>query len=309
MDLRLATPTTESHYRHWAAIMERVEGDIYDVDELAHVIQDDEKSAWLLASRNDEAVGCGVGRPSSIGGSLYAMARVLPAHRGQGVGSRLYEALSEHAGRLALTSLWGRIEEGDAASLRFAENRGFREVAREYEVVLDVAEADLAGDAPDGVELVSLAERPELVRPVYDVDVEVVPDVPSHEEDHEPMTFERWHATYLEGPGAMPAACIVALAEGEVVGYTGLRRHGSASPIADNLLTAVRRPWRRRGIALALKREQIRRAGGAGIEQIYTTNDETNAGMRGVNARLGYRPAPTRILVSGPLAQSTSARR
>ena len=51
------------------------------------------------------------------------------------------------------------------------------------------------------------------------------------------------------------------------------------------------------------------RAREAGIEQIYTTNDETNVGMRGVNARLGYRPAPTRILVSGPLAQSMSARR
>ena len=91
--------------------MERVEGDVYDVDELAHVIQDDEESAWILASRGDEALGCGVGRPSSIAGSLYAMARVLPEHRGQGVGTRLYEALSEHAARLGLTSLWGRIEE------------------------------------------------------------------------------------------------------------------------------------------------------------------------------------------------------
>jgi mycothiol synthase len=302
VEIRLATPSAERHFEQWATIMERVEGDVYDVDELTHVIQEDETSAWLLASLGDEAVGCGVGRPSSIAGSLYAMARVLPEHRGQGVGTRLYEALSEHAARRGLASLWGRIEEGDAASLRFAGNRGFREVAREYQVVLDVADADLAGDAPDGVELVSLAEHPDLVRPVYDVDVEVGPDVPSHEEGHDPMTFERWHATYLEGPGAMPAACMVALVDGEVVGYTGLRRHGSASPIADNLLTAVRRPWRRRGIALALKREQIRRAADAGIEQIYTTNDETNFGMRGVNARLGYRPAPARILVSGPLA-------
>ncbi len=119
-------------------IMERVEGDVYDVDELAHVIQDDAESAWILAARGDEALGCGVGRPSSIAGSLYAMARVLPEHRGQGFGTRLYEALSEHAAQLGLTSLWGRIQEGDAASLRFAENRGFREVSREYEVVLDV---------------------------------------------------------------------------------------------------------------------------------------------------------------------------
>ena len=168
--------------------------------------------------------------------------------------------------------------------------------------MLDVAEAELAGDPPAGVELVSLAERPDLERRVHEVDVEVGPDVPSHEEGHQPETFERWRATYLEGPGAMPDACIVALAGGEVVGYTGLRRRGSISPFAENLLTAVRRPWRRRGIALALKREQIRRAGAAGVAQISTTNDETNVGMRGVNERLGYRPAPTQILVSGPLA-------
>ena len=32
------------------------------------------------------------------------------------------------------------------------------------------------------------------------------------------------------------------------------------------------------------------------------SGDVTNAGMRGVNARLGYRPAPVRSIVSGPLA-------
>ena len=158
MDFRLETPSTPSQFEQWASIMERVSGDVYDVDELAHVIQDDEESAWILAFGGEETLGCGVGRPSSIAGSLYAMARVLPNHRGQGVGSALYQTLSEHAARLGLTSLWGRIEEGDVASLRFAENRGFREVSREYEVVLDVAEADTSVGPPDGVELVSLAE-------------------------------------------------------------------------------------------------------------------------------------------------------
>jgi GNAT superfamily N-acetyltransferase len=307
--VRLETPSTRAQFEQWAAIMERVEGDVYDVDELAHTIQGDKNSAWLLALRGDEAVGCGVGRPSSIAGSLYAMARVLPEHRLQGVGSSLYAALSEHAARRGLSSLWGRIAENDAPSLGFARNRGFREVGRELEVVLDVAEADTSGEAPPGVELVSLDERPDLERAVYEVDTEVAPDVPSHEDGHEQATFERWHAEYLEGPGAMPSACIVALVAGDVVGYTGLRRRGPVSPIAENQLTAVRRAWRRHGIATALKREQIVRARSAGIEQIYTTNDETNAGMRGVNARLGYRPAPSWILVSGPLAQSMSARR
>src|SRR4029079_1875218 len=138
---------------------------------------------------------------------------------------------------------------------------------------------------------------------VHEVDSEVSADVPRPEgDDFEGPPFRRWREQYLEGPGAVPHALIAALEDGEVVGYTGLRRRGAISPVAENMLTAVRRPWRRRGIAVALKREQIARARGAGTRQIYTTNDESNAGMRGVNARLGYQPAPTQIVVSGPLA-------
>jgi mycothiol synthase len=302
VELRLETPSTPAHYAAWAAILERVSGDVFGVEELAHTFANDRESAWLLALRGDEPVGCGVGRPSSIAGSLYAMVRVLPEHRRQGVGNKIYEAISEHARSRSLTSLWGRMREDDADSREFAANRGFSEVGREYEVVLDVAQADVSAEPPPGIELVTLAERRDLTQAVFEVDAEVAPDAPTHAESHEPQTFERWHAEYLEGPGALPSACVVALAEREVIGYTGLRRKGATSPIAENLLTAVRRPWRRRGIATALKSEQIRRAREAGIEQILTTNDEANVGMRGVNARLGYQPAPVQILVSGPLA-------
>ena len=61
-------------------------------------------------------------------------------------------------------------------------NRGFSEVSREYEVVLDVVKIENEDDPPAGIELVSLAERPDLVRLVHEVDVEVGADVPSHEE-------------------------------------------------------------------------------------------------------------------------------
>jgi GNAT superfamily N-acetyltransferase len=199
--------------------------------------------------------------------------------------------------------MWGRIREDDAESRRFVRDRGFREAGREYEVVLRTAAADVSGARPEGIELVSLADRPDLEPAVHEVDCEVSADVPRPEgDDFEPQPFARWREQYLEGPGAVPQAMIVALSGADVVGYTGLRRRGAISPIAENMLTAVRRQWRRRGIATALKREQISRARAAGIEQIFTTNDETNAGMRGVNARLGYRPAPTQIVVSGPLA-------
>ena len=125
-----------------------------------------------------------MGRPSSIQSSLYAMVRVLPEHRGRGVGSDVYEALSEHAAGWG-HSMWGRIPEGDQASIGFARNRGFRGIkaGREYEVVLDTAKADVSGGPPDGIELVSLAERPELAEAVHEVDCEVSGDVPRPEGD------------------------------------------------------------------------------------------------------------------------------
>jgi hypothetical protein len=55
--VRLKTPSTQAHFEQWAAIMERVEGDVYDVDELAHLIQDDADSVWPLASRGEERPG------------------------------------------------------------------------------------------------------------------------------------------------------------------------------------------------------------------------------------------------------------
>jgi GNAT superfamily N-acetyltransferase len=303
VELSFETPSTERQYEQWAEILKRVSGDVFDVDEIAHFVTSDTESAFLLVLSGDDALGCGVGRPSSVQSSLYAMARVLPEHRGQGVGTKIYEALSEHARKLGRASLWGRVREDDDESRSFVRNRGFREAGREHEVVLETAAANLATEPPVGIELVSLAQRPDLEPAVHEVDCEVAADVPRPEgDDFEPQSFARWREQYLEGPGALADAMIAALAGDEVVGYTGLRRRGASSPMAENMLTAVRRKWRRRGIATALKREQVARARAAGIEQIFTTNDETNTGMRGVNALLGYRPAPTHIVVTGPLA-------
>jgi GNAT superfamily N-acetyltransferase len=303
VELRFETPSTTRQYEQWASVMERITGDVFGLDEIEHFITSDTESAWLLAVDGDEALGCGVGRPSSVHSSLFAMARVVPERRRQGLGTSIYEALSAHARKLGRESLWGRVREDDTASREFVRNRGFEEAGREYEVVLDTALADTSGEPPEGIELVSLAERPELEAAVYELDCDVGADVPRPEgDDFEAQPFARWREQYLEGPGAMPDAIIAALAGDELVGYTGLRRRGAVSPIAENMLTAVRPDWRRRGIATALKREQIARSRAAGIERIFTTNDETNAGMRGVNARLGYQPTPAHIVVKGPLA-------
>jgi GNAT superfamily N-acetyltransferase len=299
MAIRLATPNEPAHFEAWKDILWRVSELAMDVDEIEHFLATDRESRWTLAFLDESPAGLGVGRPSSVAGANFAMVRVLPACRTRGVGTALLGSLSEHAHSAGRDQLWGRIRADDAASLAFASNRGFREIGRERDVVLDVSSAPIGVAHVEGIEFTTLAERPDLVQAVYELDVEVSPDVPSHG-DSEVMTFERWHAGNLEGPGAMPEAYIVALDSGDVVGYTALRRRGADAAEAENLLTAVRRDWRRQGIASALKQRQIALARTAGIEQIFTTNDEANVGMRGVNARLGYKPLPEIVVVSGP---------
>jgi mycothiol synthase len=303
MSIRLEKPSSAEQYDAWVRIMSRVSGQEFEAEELIHAIETDVKSAWILAYLHDEPAGCGVGRPSSVAGSQYSMARVLPEYRRQGVGGALLSELSERAQQSGSTSLWGRIREDDHESRGWAQRRGFEEVGRDFQVVLDLTAVDTSQEPPAGLEIVSVAERPDLIQAVFEAETEVAPDVPIPPgQGHEPMTFERWSNFYLEGPGAMPEALVVALVEGEVVGYAGMRRRGSTSRTGENMLTAVRRPWRKRGIATALKLAQIERARLAGIEQLFTTNDERNVGMRAVNKRLGYRPAPVEIIVSGPLA-------
>lgn len=268
---------------------------------LEHDLASDADTLFLLASRGVKAVGTGVGKRSSIPGCLYAMARVVPERRRSGIGTALYAALSEHARRIGLRELVGRVHDGDHDSLDFVRKRGFREISRECRVALELAGAGDPSTPPPGVEIVSLADRPDLVRSAYGVERESVPDIPA-EEHLVPRPFEKWFAETLDGPGALPAGTFVALAEGDVVGYAGLTALDGTPRTAENLLTAVRGRWRGRGIATALKRAQIAWAREAGFERIVTSNDEANAPMRAVNAKLGYRPEPDSILLRGPLA-------
>jgi len=299
MAIHIEHPTSDEQVAAWAGIMLRLDDIRIGVDSLRHGFEEDRDSLWALGYLDGVPVGVGVSRPSSRLGANYGMARVLPEHRGRGLGTALLTAISAHTHAGGRHEVWGRIFADDTQSLAFAERRGFREVGREREVVLDVAgAAQTKLEPPSGIELVSFAERPDLIPAVFEKEAELAADVPGHS-PHQEMTYEHWARENVEGPGVFLEACFVALDAGEVVGYTSIRRRGADAPDAENLLTAVRRPWRGRGIATALKRAQIERARAAGVEKIYTSNDEVNTAMRGVNERLGYEPLPERVIVSG----------
>ena len=73
---------------------------------------------------------------------------------------------------------------------------------------------------------------------------------------------------------------------------------------ADHGMTAVKREWRNRGVARALKRAQISWAKENGIERLTAANEERNAPMQHINSSLGYRVVPGRVRLRAPVAST-----
>jgi mycothiol synthase len=233
---------------------------------------------------------------------VVALVTVLAGQRRRGAGTALYEAISAWTRERGLDELEAVVADDDGESLGFALRRGFVEDRREKGVALRLAEIEPPRvEPPPGVEIVTWAERPELARGIYEVAVEAFPDVPGWEDElMEP--FEGWLAHDMQGSGDLPEATFVALAEDDVVGYAKLSLTEAQPTIAHHDLTGVKRAWRGRGVARALKATQIRWAKANGYEELRTRNDERNAPIRKLNKEFGYRPAIGRIYLKGPLA-------
>jgi mycothiol synthase len=114
--------------------------------------------------------------------------------------------------------------------------------------------------------------------------------------------FEDWLAHDMQGSGDLPEGTFVAVAGDEVVGLAKFSITAARPKVAAHDMTGVRRSWRRRGVARALKASQIDWAKANGFEELHTRNDERNAPIRHLNAEFGYRPGIGRIHLQGPLA-------
>jgi mycothiol synthase len=133
---------------------------------------------------------------------------------------------------------------------------------------------------------------------MYEVDLEIHPDIPGFE-DVALEPFEDWMAHNMQRPTDSPEATFIALEGEEVVGFAKLSL--TAPTAAGHAMTAVRRAWRGRGIAGALKAVEINWALDNGYTELHTSNEKRNAPIQRLNAHLGYRPRVERIHLVGPL--------
>jgi GNAT superfamily N-acetyltransferase len=268
-------------------------------DELIDWQRQAEDMTWLVATDEGSDVGAGVGVVGwhSKPGTAFVEAWTMPHARGRGVGEALFRELIEWGGERGCVAAETAVAEDDAASLAWADHRGFREVGRNSRLVLDLEQiATPAVDPPEGVDVVTWAERPGIDEQLYAVYAEAEPDIPG-EEHNELPSLESWLENDMRGLADRPEAVFVAIAGGEVVGYAKLALPQSTPDIAHHDLTAVKRAWRGRGIAGALKRAQIAWAKDHGLRRLVTENETRNEPIRRLNERHGYVVAPGRVVL------------
>lgn len=240
----------------------------------------------LLAREDGRVVGSGLSDRAEIANGGSVIPRVLPDHRRRGVGTALLRRMADHVAGLGLPTL--RADVDDEGSLVFAQRFGFTEVNREVEQTYAVTTAPDISPMPDGIEVVTAQERPGLWEDCFDrFGREALADFAVDTQLE--VTLDRWSREWLGDP------MFLALSDGEVVGCAGLELDADQPTRAENALTAVRRDWRGRGLAVHLKLRTLRWAAGHGITEVYTWTQDGNAAMRSLNTRLGYATSQTGI--------------
>jgi mycothiol synthase len=254
---------------------------------------------YLLAELDGEAIGCGYGGPSATDGVAYVEARVLPHARRHGAGSALLQALAAHARSLGCRAVRSHVDGADGGALAFAARRGFAETGRQVEQVLFLDGPLPPPEPPAGVELVSVEERPELLREAHELALVGYADMATAQPVS--ISLEEW----LAEEATLPGGSFAALADGAIVGYSGLLDRGGG--VAEDGLTAVDPAWRRRGVATVLKRAELAWASRHGIREVVTWTQRGNDGMRAVNERLGYVYRSVSVDVAAPLPLAAPA--
>lgn len=218
--------------------------------------------------------------------------------RGKGIGGKINRVAEEFVFEQDPISIATRVSEGNPTALEYALRLGYREVKRDFESILHLGKLESQAvdpSLPAGVDICCATQfnNPAGRKEWHELFEVVRLDVPRVEPPVR-LSLTEFEHYVLDDPEFLWEASFIAVADGKMIGFSGLF-NAPAEGLADQWLTAVHRDYRGQKIARALKRAVNQGAIQMGFTAIRTNNDTRNEPMLAVNERLGYERLPGTI--------------
>jgi len=240
---------------------------------------------------------------------------VAPGFRRQGIGDALLRTIIDALVASDAATVQARASDEDGDSLRFYERRGFVEIHRVRELWMDPRTADLSpfDDLPvrleaEGIRFVTFADAAadaEFWSKMTDLQNDVLRDWPDPDPDPElEPTSEAEVRRFFEWSWLIPDASFIAVAGGELVGYSGLGGGDREEARIESGPTAVRTDFRGRGLATALKVLAVREARRLGFTRVRAQS--ANPAMIRVGEKIGFVPGIAEVRLLRRLGSSAS---
>ena len=223
---------------------------------------------------------------------------VDPEYQSRGIGTTIYKTLSEQLGDLRAIVVWTMTKEDLTRQTEFFQHRGFVGKNRAWESRLDLPTFDaskfqnyLTRVAEDRVTFSTLSQERKddaFLRQLHQLVNLINEDMP-REAPFTPFSYEQWRAFSYDNPRIIPEGYWIARKDSQLVGMSDVHRNEKDPSVLSQDDTGVRREYRGRGIATALKVKLIDWAKQHGYSSIKTWNDSRNVPMLAVNTRLGFK--------------------
>jgi len=211
----------------------------------------DHENIWLVEGE-DGSLAAYAGIRERHPTRLRTFSGVLPEHRGRGIGAHLLQLLDTRALELAAKAPEGEkvMISQDVAPLNtdkaaILERHGYEFVRTFWKMAIDLDGEPAEPQLPDGVTLETM--RPGTERRIFEASEEAFRD----HWDHVPHDYDEWHEWNFSRESFDPTLWQIAYDADEIAGIS-LNNFEEEDVEAWVGVLAVRRPWRRRGLGLAL---------------------------------------------------------
>src|SRR5689334_1611171 len=217
----------------------------------------------------------------------------------RGAGELLLDRLLSDAVEAKAITVSCRQYASEIELVDLLQSRGFEEVSRVLDLRLNVPDADVSSFPAvlkqieeQGISITTFAEErerdPRCVEKLYELTRLLQQDDPARGPLAPPAYNAGEALMWLEMPYVLPDALFIAKRGDEYVGVSDVSLFEALPRGLTQGFTGVRREYRRRGLATALKVCEVLYAQSNGYQVIQSFNKPEQVAMRALNEKLGF---------------------